>query len=112
MFSPAIEGGVCNQFPKNGMSRMNTNSTDESRGRKTAGGLAILSLVLTGMIIAGCSGGKTDKLVIRGSNTIGEELAPQLIKAYRKDHPAIQFDTEFKGTGYGLGALSSGNCDI
>ena len=91
---------------------MNTNISNEDSGRKTAGGLTIMSLVLIGLAIAGCSGGKTEKLVIRGSNTIGEELAPQFIKAFRKGHPTIRFDTEFKGTGYGLGALSSGNCDI
>ena len=90
----------------------NTKINSESCGSRMAVGLTVVSLALIGLAIAGCSGGKTEKLVIRGSNTIGEELAPQFIKAFRKDHPTIKFDTEFKGTGYGLGALSSGNCDI
>lgn len=53
-----------------------------------------------------------DKITIRGSNTIGEELAPRLIAEYKKDHANVSFDLEFKGTGYGLGALMGGYCDI
>jgi phosphate transport system substrate-binding protein len=53
-----------------------------------------------------------DKIVIRGSNTIGEELAPQLIAEYKKSHPGVSFDLESKGTAYGIGALMGGYCDI
>ena len=53
-----------------------------------------------------------DKVSIRGSNTIGEELAPNLITAYKKDHKDVMFDLEFKGSGYGIGALMGGYCDI
>jgi phosphate transport system substrate-binding protein len=53
-----------------------------------------------------------DKIVIRGSNTIGEELAPRLISEYQKDHKDAAFDLEFKGTAYGLGALMGNFCDI
>jgi phosphate transport system substrate-binding protein len=71
-----------------------------------------LNLILIGVVVAGCSCGKTDKIVIRGSNTIGEELAPRLIAEFKKEHPLVDFDTEFKGTSYGLGALMVGKCDI
>ena len=54
----------------------------------------------------------TGKLVIRGSNTVGEELAPKLTAAFKKDNPAAEFDTEFKGSGYGIGALAASKCDI
>ena len=60
----------------------------------------------------GLFGGKPEKIVILGSNTIGEELAPRLVAEYKKDHPAVAFDSEFKGTTYGLGALIVGRCDI
>jgi phosphate transport system substrate-binding protein len=52
------------------------------------------------------------KIIVRGSNTVGEELAPRLIAAYKKEHPAAAFDLETKGTSYGLGALMGGFCDI
>lgn len=69
-------------------------------------------LILLSAMIAGCSGGKTDKVVVLGSNTIGEELAPRLVAEFKKEHPAVTFDLEFKGTTYGLGALIVGRCDV
>ena len=71
-----------------------------------------LGLLLLSAALAGCSGGKPDKIVILGSNTIGEELAPRLAAEFKKEHPAVAFDLEFKGTTYGLGALIVGRCDI
>jgi len=71
--------------------------------------IALIALVA---LITGCSGGKSEKIVILGSNTIGEELAPRLIAEYKKEHPSVVFETEFKGTTYGLGALMVGRCDI
>jgi phosphate transport system substrate-binding protein len=53
-----------------------------------------------------------DKIAIRGSNTIGEELAPQLAAEYKKSHAEAAFDLEFKGSAYGIGALMGGYCDI
>jgi phosphate transport system substrate-binding protein len=71
-----------------------------------------LTLILLSALIAGCSEGKPEKLAILGSNTIGEELAPRLVAEYKKQHPAVAFDMEFKGTTYGLGALMVSRCDI
>jgi phosphate transport system substrate-binding protein len=71
-----------------------------------------LGLILLAALIAGCSGGKVEKVVILGSNTIGEELAPRLVAEYKREHPAVSFEMEFKGTTYGLGALMVGRCDI
>jgi phosphate transport system substrate-binding protein len=69
-------------------------------------------MMLLSAVVAGCSGGKTEKIVLLGSNTIGEELAPQLVAEYKKDHPSVAFELEFKGTTYGMGALIVGRCDI
>jgi phosphate transport system substrate-binding protein len=68
--------------------------------------------ILLSAIVAGCSGGKPEKIVMLGSNTIGEELAPQLVAEYKKDHPSVAFELEFKGTTYGMGALIVGRCDV
>jgi len=80
------------------------------------------SLFLFGVLIAGCSPSnnteapepeRTDgKIIIRGSNTIGEELAPRLIAEYKKGHANASFDLETKGTAYGMGALVGNQCDI
>ncbi len=63
-------------------------------------------------MLAGCSPAKPEKVIFLGSNTVGEELAPRLVAEYKKDHPNVVFETEFKGTTYGLGALMVGRCDI
>ncbi len=52
------------------------------------------------------------KVIIKGSNTLGEELAPRLIAEYKKDHPTAVFELESKATGYGLAALMAGQCDL
>ncbi|PWU11386.1 MAG: hypothetical protein C5B50_23415 [Verrucomicrobia bacterium] len=87
-------------------------------------GLCSLAAFAAVLALASCSGGNdsatntassnssSKKIVIRGSNTIGEELAPNLIADYKKDHPDMAFDTEYKGTAYGFGSLLGGACDI
>ena len=71
-----------------------------------------LGLLLLSAALAGCSRDKPEKIVILGSNTIGEELAPRLVAEFKKEHPAVVFELEFKGSTYGLGALIVGRCDI
>jgi phosphate transport system substrate-binding protein len=71
-----------------------------------------VALILA-LAVASCSHKKAPEVItIRGSNTFGEELAPKLVAEYKKDHPQITFDNEFKGTPYGFGALMVDKCDI
>src|SRR5258708_40051069 len=53
-----------------------------------------------------------EKVVIKGSNTFGEELAPRLIDEYHKEHADVTFELESKGTATGFAALLAGQCDI
>jgi phosphate transport system substrate-binding protein len=83
-------------------------------------------LILLALLMAGCPGTKQEadtalearkpgdgnKVVIRGSNTFGEELGPRLIAEYKKSHPTADFDLVPKATGYGLAMLIAGQCDI
>ena len=85
---------------------MNTNLVEKNL--KLAGGFALSLLVLLGA----ASVSAEDKISIRGSNTIGEELAPRLIAEFKQEHKDAAFDLEFKGSGYGIGALMGGYCDI
>jgi phosphate transport system substrate-binding protein len=55
---------------------------------------------------------KADVITILGSNTFGEELAPKLIFDFKKTRQNVDFDTTFKGTSYGIGALMVDKCDI
>lgn len=76
----------------------------------------LILLPLT-VLLAGCPGSKPGApappaIVVRGSNTIGEELAPALAAAFQQQRPGVTFDFEFKGTTYGFGALMAGRADI
>ena len=73
--------------------------------------LRSLSMILL-LAVASCSPKPAEVIAIRGSNTFGEELAPKLIAEYKKGHSATTFDTEFKGSSYGFGALMVGKCDL
>jgi phosphate transport system substrate-binding protein len=97
---------------------------------KSVNPMRALGVLVVGVIMAGCSPSGTDngvsvneadKLVradksgatiLSGSNTVGEELAPRLIAEFKKAHPTATFQTEFKGTGYGVAALVGGLSDI
>ena len=80
---------------------------------------AFVALMLLGIVLQGCSQ-KTQnpetstkgKIVIKGSNTIGEELAPRLIAEFKKEHATATVELESKATGYGLAALMAGQCNI
>ncbi len=52
------------------------------------------------------------KVVIKGSNTFGEELGPRLIQEYAKVRPAAAIELESKGSATGFAALLAGECDI
>ena len=81
-------------------------------------------LIAVGLLLAGCPSGNQStasgtnklsndkKIVVRGSNTIGEELAPRWIAEFKKNHADVVFELEPKATGYGMAALRSGQCDI
>jgi len=91
-----------------------TQSASRSTNLLRSGGL-----VLLGFVLAGCPSGNPgptatggDKVIIKGSNTVGEELAPRLIAEFKKNHPTVAFELESKGTGYGFGNLLAGACDI
>jgi phosphate transport system substrate-binding protein len=79
--------------------------------------------LLLAFLLGGCSdkkapetqapaSGSVQKIVIKGSNTIGEELGPRLIAEYKKQHPDAVIDLETKGTGSGFWGLVAGVCDI
>jgi len=83
--------------------------------------LATLALLAVSLMLPGCSEqpasapaakGAPGKVVIKGSNTIGEELGPRLVAEYKKDHPNASFELESKGTGSGFWALIGGQCDV
>lgn len=86
-------------------------------GAVRGGGLLALVLFFTGCPASKPAGPEIPpvsegKVSIRGSNTFGEELAPRLIAAFKREHPNAEFELESKATVYGFAALLAGKCDL
>jgi phosphate transport system substrate-binding protein len=71
-----------------------------------------LSALVTMCLVATGSPARAEKIVIRGSNTFGEFIGPQLVAAFCRDNPGMEFDLESKGSATGIAALIEGTCDI
>jgi phosphate transport system substrate-binding protein len=76
-------------------------------------------LLLAGLLFAGCSAKEQpasttgpNRVIIKGSNTIGEELGPRLVAEHRKTHPEVTVELEAKGSGSGFWGLIGGVADI
>ena len=83
-----------------------------ARLQKKPSRLAKLSAPALALLLGVSAVSAQEKVLIRGSNTIGEELAPRLVTEFKKSHQDAAFDLEFKGSGYGIGALMGGYCDL
>jgi len=69
------------------------------------------TLLVAALLVAYTHAG-AEQIIIKGSNTFGEELGPQLIKAYQSNYPDATFDLESKGSASGIQALMDKACDI
>jgi phosphate transport system substrate-binding protein len=52
------------------------------------------------------------KLVIKGSDTIGAKLAPMLAEAYKAQHPGVSFEIAAEGSTTGITAIIEGTAAI
>jgi len=59
-----------------------------------------------------CSVQADTKLVIKGSDTLGAKLVPQLAEAYKSSHPGISFSIAAEGSTTGIAAIIDGTADI
>src|SRR5450432_2041793 len=53
-----------------------------------------------------------DRLVIKGSDTLGAKLVPQLAEAFKAQHPDVTFDIAAEGSTTGIAAIIDGTADI
>jgi len=79
--------------------------------------LKLFALSLFTLMVAACSDNRSaatlsGRVVIKGSNTFGEELGPRLIEAYRRTRPNVTVELESNNSGAGIAALLAGECDI
>lgn len=69
---------------------------------------SVLSLALA----LGLTQAQAEKIVIKGSDTLGAKLVPQLAEAYRAANPGTEFSIAAEGSTTGLAAIIDGTADI
>jgi len=67
---------------------------------------AAVSLLVAGSLA------HADKIVIKGSDTLGAKLVPQLAEAYKASHPDTTFEIAAEGSTTGIAAIIEGTADI
>ena len=70
----------------------------------------ILSLVLTGALAT--SAFAQGKLVIKGSDTLGAKMVPQVAEAFRAANPGVVFEIAAEGSTTGIAAITDGTAQI
>src|SRR5271156_3350273 len=59
-----------------------------------------------------CSVHADSKIVIKGSDTLGAKLVPQLAEAFKASHPGVTFNIAAEGSTTGIAAIIDGTADI
>jgi phosphate transport system substrate-binding protein len=70
----------------------------------------ILITLSVAMLLAGLA--QAEKLVIKGSDTLGAKLVPQLAEAFKAKKPSVTFEIAAEGSTTGIAAITDGTCDI
>jgi phosphate transport system substrate-binding protein len=64
------------------------------------------------LLLAGLTTAQADRLVIKGSDTLGAKLVPQLAEQFKAQHPGTTFDIAAEGSTTGIAAIIEGTADI
>src|SRR3954466_5121226 len=62
--------------------------------------------------LAMASVASAQKLVIKGSDTLGAKLVPQLAEEYKAKHPGVSFEIAAEGSTTGIAAVIDGTAAI
>jgi phosphate transport system substrate-binding protein len=69
-------------------------------------------LTLTCSLLASATLLQAEQLVIKGSDTLGAKLVPQLAEAFKASHPGVSFKIAAEGSSTGIAALINKSTDI
>ena len=69
-------------------------------------------LGLSIILAASVSSAHADRLVIKGSDTLGAKLVPQLAEQFKSQHPGTTFDIAAEGSTTGIAAIIDGTAEI
>jgi phosphate transport system substrate-binding protein len=73
---------------------------------------SIRSLPFVAVALALATSASAQKLVIKGSDTLGAKLVPTLAEEYKARHPGISFEIAAEGSTTGLAAIIDGTAQI
>lgn len=74
--------------------------------------MKLLRFLLLFALFAAAPQMKADRLVIKGSDTLGAKLVPQLAEQFKAQHPGTTFDIAAEGSTTGIAAIIDGTADI
>src|SRR5467141_1557109 len=74
--------------------------------------MKLTHLVLSLVLAAGLAEAKADRLVIKGSDTLGAKLVPQLAEHFKAEHPGTTFSIAAEGSTTGIAAIIDGTAQI
>ncbi len=69
-------------------------------------------LILLAAAIAASASLHAEKLVIKGSDTLGAKLVPMLAEDYKASHPGVTFEIAAEGSTTGIAAIVDGTAQI
>ena len=70
-----------------------------------------VSVLLSAALLAGSLTG-ADKLVIKGSDTLGAKLVPLVAEAFKAQNPDVAFEIAAEGSTTGIAAITDGTAQI
>ena len=70
------------------------------------------SLVILAALLASVGSASAQKLVIKGSDTLGAKLVPMLAEEYKAAHPGVSFEIAAEGSTTGITAITDGTAAI
>src|SRR6266481_502487 len=74
--------------------------------------MKLTHLVLSLALAFGLAEAKAERLVIKGSDTLGAKLVPQLAESFKAQHPDTTFDIAAEGSTTGIAAIIDGTAQI
>src|SRR5467141_3034999 len=74
--------------------------------------MKLTHFVLSLAVALGLAEAKAERLVIKGSDTLGAKLVPQLAEHFKAEHPGTTFDIAAEGSTTGIAAIIDGTAEI
>src|SRR6202022_592510 len=74
--------------------------------------MKLTPFVLSLAVAFGLAEAKAERLVIKGSDTLGAKLVPQLAEHFKAENPGTTFDIAAEGSTTGIAAIIDGTAEI